>query len=337
MFLLKPFLWLVSLLYGGVIGLRNLLYDFKVLPSYKVSLPVICVGNAVAGGSGKTPLVINIANKLIANGKRIAILSRGYGGSIKGPYRLNSGELSSEVGDEPLLIKELYDIEVIIARDRLAGAQYIEKEGMADVIIMDDGYQHRRLKRDLNILCFNIATKQSVKSFLGGRLLPFGRLRESLSAALKRADILVFNRRQSVENFLDLPELKFFDKNSLPSHTTSLRLDRLLALDNRSCLCAPADVILVSGIANPEGFQKTLTLNEFKTVKTYFYPDHYQYTEEDLKEIRSTHPNLAIICTEKDAIKINRLDIDLSNIYSAQVSLQYQAESPDWVSLLSLS
>ena len=167
-------------------------------------------------------------------------------------------------------------------------------------------------------------------------MLPFGRLRESLRAALKRADLLVFNQRKSADGQLDLPKSTLFANSQLPKHTTSLRLDRLLALDNRSCLCAPADVVLVSGIANPEGFKKTLVANQLTLVETYFYADHYQFLAKDLKKIIADHPDLPIVCTEKDAIKINKLDIDLSNIYAAQVSLQYQADSsPDWVSLLS--
>jgi tetraacyldisaccharide 4'-kinase len=188
--LLSPF----SIVYGFIITLRNLLYDCKILPAYRIQgCPVICVGNITVGGTGKTPAVEYLADYLRRNDKKVAILSRGYGRKSAGTILVSDGEeirTTPEIsGDEPyLLATNLKEVIVVVESDRVAGAAYIKNNFHPDVIILDDGFQHRRLYRDADIVLYDCSTP------LGLPLtLPGGKLREPLWN-LNRADMIWLSR-----------------------------------------------------------------------------------------------------------------------------------------------
>lgn len=177
----------VSWVYGAVVGFRNKLYDWKIFKAHRVEIPVISVGNVAIGGTGKTPLTLYLAEEL-SKDRRVAIVSRGYRGEVereKRPSVISAGDgpLTSwkRSGDEPyLLAKKLPGVIVIAGRDRVAGARLAEEMG-AEVVILDDGMQHRRLARDVEI---------AVDDGEARRLFPRGRLRES-RGGLARADLVV--------------------------------------------------------------------------------------------------------------------------------------------------
>ncbi len=321
---------ILTILYSLIISSRNFLYNKKILASYKASIPIICVGNATVGGNGKSPIVIKIAQDLKAKGYQPVILSRGYGGKVAGPYILKNHDLPSSVGDEPVMLSRATGCPVVISRKRVAGAKLIESEVLGNIIIMDDGYQHRSLERNLNILCFDVSSEEAITLATNETLLPVGRLRERLSAAIQRCHLVILNSRKNEFSTLDQTKLcKLFAK--LPIYETRLVTQGLINLaSTEKQSISTGKVVLVSSIAKPEGFKETVLSNGFQVAKTFFYPDHYELTDREIKLVRQDFPDLPIICTSKDAVKIQGKSLD-ANIWELKTELQFKESSPDWI------
>lgn len=294
-------------LYGSVTAVRGVLYDTGVLRSYRARIPVISIGNVTAGGNGKTPLCLHIASELAARGMRPAILSRGYGGSERGPCRVKPTDSAARVGDEPLLMSRVGVAPVYIARARAVGARLIEREGSADVIILDDGFQHRALARDLDIVSVFAGTAQSIDDFLLGKLLPDGLFREQRDAALKRASMIVVSERRVAGDGDALPPLDERLLKVLPPGVPVYR----------SCFEAAAVTRLATGqavphgpvqalaaIANPETFFESLERLGFSVVARHAFPDHHPFSADEIGRILAQHPGVPVICTAKDAVKL---------------------------------
>src|SRR6187549_2178372 len=194
-------LWLapLSLLYGTLMGIRSLLYRLGLRHRVKVGVPVVVVGNLTVGGTGKTPLVAWLSNKLTAVGLRVAIVSRGYGGRARGVTRVTVHSRASEVGDEPLMLARRAQATVFVGRDRVAAAKQAVADG-ADIVLCDDGLQHLALMRDCEIVVID-----GQRGFGNGCLLPRGPLRE-LPRRLRRVNAVVINGAPSAPNF-QLPRL----------------------------------------------------------------------------------------------------------------------------------
>ena len=184
----KGSLWLApfSLLYGGLIGFRSLLYRMGLRHRVRMKVPVVVVGNLTVGGTGKTPLVAWLSMKLSAVGMRVAIVSRGYGGRARGVTRVTVHSRPSEVGDEPLLLARRAQATVFVGKDRVAAAKAAVAEG-ADIVLCDDGLQHLALMRDCEIVVID-----GQRGFGNGCLLPRGPLRE-LPRRLRRVNAVVVN------------------------------------------------------------------------------------------------------------------------------------------------
>ena len=172
-------------IYGAIVSVRGWLYDRGLLATYKSNLPVVSIGNVTAGGNGKTPLCLFVADALKAKGLRPAIVSRGYGGTVRGPHRVTDTDRPREVGDEPVLMAR-HGHPVYIARRRVGAVKLIEREASADVIVLDDGLQHRSLCRDVDIVSIFAGTNEAVENFIKGELLPLGLFRDNRSIALTR-------------------------------------------------------------------------------------------------------------------------------------------------------
>ena len=191
---------ILSLIYGSVIFIRNKLYDLNILKSKKAEgVEVICIGNIVAGGTGKTPAVQYFVKKYLNEGKKVGILSRGYKGKRKEDLLLvrNNKEIlatSAESGDEAYLHALNLKVPVAVSKDRYKGAVYLHDVCKVDIIIMDDGFQHRKLTKDKNIILID-----ATNPFGGNDYLPKGRLRESLES-LKRADELRITKSNYVNS-----------------------------------------------------------------------------------------------------------------------------------------
>jgi tetraacyldisaccharide 4'-kinase len=274
--------WTVPLatLYGGISGLRRALYRRAWLRTTRVPIPVIVVGNIVAGGAGKTPLVIALVEALRERGFKPGVVSRGYGGSATAPMSLDERPDPGLVGDEPALIRLRTGAPVAIGARRVEAAMLLLIDRGTDVIVADDGLQHYALARDLEICVVDGARR-----FGNGRLLPAGPLREPLSR-LHSIDFIVCNGGEP-------------QANEVPMH---LRMDhaRNLADGSARPLSAFAGrrVHAVAGIGNPRRFFDALRVAGIRMIEHPF-PDHHRYTLGEL----AFGDDLPILMTEKDAVK----------------------------------
>lgn len=306
-------LWPFSLFYGLVMELRSAAYKMGLFRSHKVSTPVISVGNIVAGGTGKTPMTIYIAQILMNKGLRVAVLSRGYKRKLKIKDQKSKSLivsdgflilcLSEEAGDEPFLMasrllgtKEEPGAMVIVGQDRVAGAEKAAELG-AQVIVLDDGLQHLRLKRDLDIVLLD-----SQRPFDNGWLLPAGMLREPKSA-LRRAAAVVLTRCNNLNSEFRIQntEAVMFEtrhKTGQPYRFADRSAPDVEKLKN-------AKILLFSGIARPESFEQNVRQAGLSCAENLTYPDHHCYTQQQLKQIaEKAHGCDYLLTTEKDAVKI---------------------------------
>ncbi|HVH33882.1 MAG TPA: tetraacyldisaccharide 4'-kinase [Tahibacter sp.] len=271
---------LLARVYAGVVALRRWLYARGWLRSYKLARPVVVVGNISVGGTGKTPLTIALARALAARGLRAGVVSRGYGGTARGPLRVTADASPAEVGDEPLLIHLCSGVPVVVGRDRVAAAELLLSDDGIDVILADDGLQHYRLRRDIEICVIDGARR-----FGNRRLLPAGPLREPLSR-LDRVDFRVCNGGLA---HADEVQLHLRDDGA-----TALLGGAHVALDS----FAHRRVHAVAGIGNPRRFFDSLRACRIELVEHPF-ADHHAFVAEDL----AFGDGLPVLMTEKDAIK----------------------------------
>jgi tetraacyldisaccharide 4'-kinase len=317
----------LSYIYCVLAWTKRSLYQYGLLKNYKLSCPVISLGNITLGGTGKTPTAKKLAFLIRDMGFRVAVLNRGYKASYKGEAALVSdGEKTYmdvyQAGDEAyLLAKSMPGVMVIIGANRgLAGQFAIEKHG-AQVIIIDDGYQHWRLKRDMDIVLID-----TLNPFGNRHPLPRGTLREPL-ACLERADVFLLTKAnqsaKTIQNAIK-EELEKHNKNALivtSSHSPEcfINIEEWLKQSNHTphstlhtSLKAPFDlkndkVIAFSALGNPTSFEQTLNSLEIKTVEFICYQDHHKYTIDEMLQMAQMAVDTdakALVTTEKDAVKI---------------------------------
>lgn len=300
---IKSVLFILSLVYGLAVRLMAFLYSARILKSYRPPCRVISVGNITLGGTGKTPLVLAIAEKLRDSGKNPVILSRGY----KGEKNLNS---SDEV---ELLRRRLPGVSVIVGKDRTKTARQAAELHKTDVILLDDGFQHWRLDRDIDIITVDVNNP-----FGNAMVIPRGILREPLSS-LKRADMFVITkvgpegdsiaRAQSLRNRIRAinANAQVFISSYVPSRLINIK-DPTLKLP--LSYLAEKNIALVCGIAEPISFEETAKSLGAKVAVNFFFIDHHAYTEQDIKKILETCSNKAIgtvLTTEKDLPRLEGL------------------------------
>ena len=272
---------LVSAIYGGVVGARNALYDRAVLPARRLEGAVISVGNLSAGGSGKTPFVILLGELLQARGIKFDVLSRGYGRKSHGVLLVDPGGLPDRYGDEPLLIARRLQVPVIVGEDRYKAGRFSESKFGAQMHLLDDGFQHRVLHRDFDIV---LITPQDA----GDRLLPAGRMREPLRS-LRRADVVVLTSGASAESFPLERKLVW-------------RVRRGIAPNN-----VPLRPVAFCGIARPQNFVLQLRAANIEPAAEAFYRDHHTYSEKDIRELLELKQKSdagGFVTTEKDAVNL---------------------------------
>jgi tetraacyldisaccharide 4'-kinase len=291
---LRVVMWLPSLVYGAVIRLRNICFDMGIIKVSRVSMPVICVGNITTGGTGKTPLVIWLAGVLRQKGLVCSILTRGY--------KTRKGRLS----DEPaILTKSCPEAKVVVNPDRVAGAQKAIEEQGAQVLVMDDGFQHRRLGRDLDIVAIDATCP-----FGGGMMLPAGLLREPASS-LRRAGAVVITRSD-----LAMPVQLHLIEERIRKANPAAVIARAVHAPVQAKMLKGKDVPVADlkglgvyafcGIGNPEGFFRTLEAIGVEVLGKRAYDDHWDYSVDDVKEIyrqaRAVDARM-ILTTQKDWVK----------------------------------
>ena len=296
---------IASLLYGVVTSIRGWMYDRRLLRSYGSSIPVISVGNVTAGGNGKTPLCMLLVEELRRRGYRPAVLSRGYGGKLRGPHRVVSSDSPEQVGDEPVLMASA-GIPVFVSRRRVRGIKMIEAQGEFNVVVLDDGFQHRALRRNVDIVSIFAGSERAIEEFVRGALLPAGLFRERRDSALKRASMVVVSFR-SVINTDELPavdpRLLRLLSASAPVFRSYLKNAGVKSLSDGSRV-EPQRVCALAAIANPEGFFQSLERQGFVLEAKFPFPDHHQFSEGEVLELLNQHPQTRFVCTAKDAVKL---------------------------------
>lgn len=288
-----------SALYGAVVGARNALYDAGILRAYCSSLPVLCVGNVTAGGSGKTPFAHFLCRGLLERGERPVILSRGHGGVEEGPKLVSGSDDARAVGDEAILHREsLPDCPIVIARRRADGARFIEREKLGTVIVLDDGFQHRALLRTGNILLLDCSSEDAIARWERGHLLPAGYLREPLRSALRRADVVVFASKGVGASAprISFPEERCFQFSLRP---VGLR-DAVTNVPQELSWLRGNELTAAAAIGDPEQFFRMLVELGAKLVRTKGFPDHHAYSSNDWASLGEG----PVICTAKDAVKL---------------------------------
>ena len=303
---LLPFSWL----YGLIVGIRNLMFDFGMLASKSFPLPVICVGNITVGGTGKTPHTEYLI-RLLSPRHQVAVLSRGYKRKSKGYHLATGASNMTEIGDEPYQMKQKFPhAHVAVDKNRCHGIEQLMKEEVqppTDVVILDDAYQHRYVQAGLNILLMDYH-----RLIYFDQLLPVGRLREH-KAGIRRADIVIVTKcprnitsmeRRGIERNLDLESWQkvFFTAYKYPETIGDIG-------DNP---------LLVTGIASPA--QMVYDLQKFiPQFEVMSFPDHHHFTEKDLADIRNRANGRTILTTEKDATRLH----DVENLHVLPIEVEF--------------
>ena len=281
---------------------------------------VVSIGNLTTGGTGKTPLVIMLAGRLVESGFRACVLTRGYKGALAGPARITPGMSASEAGDEPLLLAgKLPGVPVIKGKDRYEAGLYAHRslDPKPDVFILDDGFQHWGLKRDLDILILDAG-------FYLNRLLPAGSLREPLPG-IGRADIIVAARTRKVPPDFEREVRKYNPGAPIfPAwHETRCVTDCGSGKSYPPDRLRGKEVFAFAGIGRPESFRQSL-LEAGAIVKGFRgFRDHHVFTGPEMDGIRKAARGLWIITTEKD---IMRLEGDRSGLYALSVEMRAEGE-----------
>lgn len=303
------FLDFASIFYGMASGLKNLLYDKNIIKPKKVDAYVISVGNITTGGVGKTPVVSEIAKHFIELGEKVAIVSRGYGGKLsnKNINLISDGENifynARLAGDEPFwLAQNTKGAIVVTSKNRYAAAKYaIEKFGVTK-IILDDGFQHRKLHRDLDIVLMD-----SEKGFGNEKLLPAGPLREG-QEAFNRVDKLVIVSKNTDHTRAQKLAKIMGKKLKIQTSVCKTEPDIIYNIKSGELLSKGTEIIAFCAIGQPQQFYQFL--NNYKIKQTVDFDDHHIYKEEEI-------PDGIVVTTEKDAVKIK--DFSRSDIYALKL------------------
>jgi len=331
--ILGALLFFISLLYGMAIRLRVRTYSWGLLKTRGLPIPVISIGNITLGGTGKTPAAVNVLGILLKHGRKPVLLSRGYGRSDRSAVLVVSDGISKVLdpvsgGDEPVLIAGRHPrVPVVVGADRYRSGTVAIERFHPDIAILDDGFQHIRLKRDLNIVLID-----AVDPFGSGRLFPAGILREPLTA-LRRADIVLITRADRTENIVQLKETigrytdaRIFTARYSPRDLMDVATGETKPID----FLAGKPVFAFAGIARPDSFLSLLRTLGAVVTGTAVYRDHYSYTRSDLAGLvrQAGERNAALLATtEKDGVKLNNMAPE--GIWAVRIDLEV-VESSAW-------
>jgi len=308
----------LSLAFGCGVTLRNLGFRIGVLRAHEPPLPVISVGNLAVGGTGKTPFTLWLSQALQARGLRVAILLRGYGGRRSGVTVISRGsgaEVGAEdAGDEAVMLARRFSGVVITSPRRVEGARAAADMG-CDVAVLDDGFQHRAIKRSMDLVLLDERR---------GSLLPAGPLRERLRA-LRRADAVVLVDRRTSGFMPGLPRA-LSGKPSYGMRFESTTLSETLSgkwQERPAGNLAGARAVAVCGIAQPEGFYRLLEQWDVSIQEVFEYPDHYRYTTADWQKIsRWSQRTDFVVTTEKDLVKLEAFPFATGKLVALRIDVQ---------------
>lgn len=311
------------MIYGAIVNFRNTLYEKEIFKSVSLGVPTISVGNITVGGTGKTPLVALIAEMLLEKGERVGILTRGYGReNPKNRVLVADGERvladAKQAGDEPFELARKLDGKAVIVADAnraSAGIWARERFGITS-FVLDDAFQHRKVKRDTDIVLID-----ATNPFGNGKTLPFGILREPLGN-LKRAGLIVINRANLAKNIENLKsEIRKYNPDC-PIFTAQNRISNLTEINNFHSAQKTKNkgqrtkdkVFAFCALGNPNNFYEQLRQENFNLIAVETFPDHHFYNDKDIAKIiekaRETGAEI-LITTAKDAVKLKNLDVEM--------------------------
>lgn len=315
----------ISWVYGSITWLRNKLYDKNVLSSYEIPVNSICVGNLSMGGTGKTPHVAFFTEYLFNDFSNIAILSRGYGRKTKGLLEVQEDDDASNVGDEPLFYKNKFGcrVKVVVCEDRKNGVEFIlDQHPKTDLIILDDAFQHRKVKARTNVLLTDFSHLYS-----SDFVVPAGNLREFRSGR-KRADMVIVTKCpencSEQEQYKIIRKLKVDKENVLFSR---IAYGEIRGFENQE-LPKATNALVVTGIAKPKPLIEHLS-NDYK-MEHMRYNDHYAYTPKDIEDISRKFNTFAqqdkiVISTEKDFMRFKKMNIDgIENWFYQSITIEFE-------------
>jgi len=322
--LLLAFLTALSFFYALIMRLRSAIYASGIFPVRRLARPVISVGNIAVGGTGKTPTVAALARYFMARGKRVVVLSRGYGGTLAGKICIVSDgkkllATAAEAGDEPyLLAASIPGLMVMVGADRYRAGSVAQERLNPDIFILDDGFQHLRLHRDLNVLLLDCK-----KPFSNGRTFPAGMLREP-EAAVKRADLVIFTRctdgnQQQVAQAIHKPFCRAVHALSGIVPLPDGPVQPFTGLAGMS-------VMAFAGIADPAAFFDALEGEGVQLVTTLAFADHIHYGEEEIAalcRLKDASRSACMITTGKDAVKLAPYLDRLGPVYAAVLEVRF--------------
>lgn len=317
---------ILSYIYLLITTFRNFLYDKKILKIKRINdVEIFCIGNITVGGTGKTPAVHFFTKKLISMGRKVAIVSRGYKGKRKRePLLVSDGMVifatSRESGDEPYIHALNLKVPVIVGANRYKACSFAKKHYDIDTIILDDGFQHRKLYRD-----YDIVLVDSTNPFGGGALLPFGLLREDFKKAAKRAKEFIITKadlvnEREVNRIKNYLKKKFVKEVSVAKHGVSKLCDMkgnmkpLFWIKNKR-------ILIFSGLANPLNFEKTMISLEPSYIERLDFKDHHNFKTKDIALIKKKAEKMEadyIVTTEKDLVKLP-FNINIPNLFVLKI------------------
>lgn len=323
--LLLPF----SILYGLGVWIRNRLYDKQLLSSTAFNLPVICVGNLSVGGTGKSPM-IEYLTRMLQHQYRLAILSRGYKRKTRGYVRAMKGTTALEIGDEPMqFFRKFPEVEVAVGEERVEAIPMLMQDApQTELILLDDGFQHRAIRPGLSILLTD-----SSNLFTRDFFLPTGDLRDERSS-MRRADLIVVTKcdpdLSAQQRQLIIDEIAPSEKQEI--YFSTIRYGTAYHLFDSSkitSLDSSNDVLLVTAIANVKPLKKFLH-DHVNTYDMLSYNDHHIFTADDLNEIQTRYQKLPvnkslILTTEKDAVRLLKYksELEFLPVYVLPVTHQF--------------
>ncbi len=292
-------LWPLSLLYGWLVTARRTLHRLGWLRSERLPVPIIVVGNVVAGGAGKTPVVMALVAHLQARGIDVGVISRGYGRSSTGCQEVTPERAAAEVGDEPALIQRRTQVPVFVAEQRVDAARaLLAKYPHTQLIISDDGLQHLRLQRDLEIGVFDD------RGVGNGFLLPAGPLREPWPRPL---DLLLHTgQKPAFDGFWAPRTLAGYARSKDGSQISLAELAESSAPTRTLTTSQGKPLLALAAIAQPDNFFSMLRAQGLTLAHTLALPDHYEFNSW----LRNEYKGYTLICTEKDAVKLWPLEPD---------------------------
>jgi tetraacyldisaccharide 4'-kinase len=298
----------LSAIFGAGVALRNALYDRRIFEVKKLARPVVSIGNISVGGSGKTPFVIALGQLLAKRNIAFDVLSRGYGRSSTETAVVDPNGSPAQFGDEPLLIAQKLQVPVIVGADRYRAGLLAEQKFSSKLHLLDDGFQHRRLHRDFDIVLLPAGDEE-------GSLLPTGRLREPITA-LNRADAVVL----------------FDSQEHLPGAKSIWRARRVIEL-----LVAGGKTIAFSGIARPHQFVEGLKSSKLEIAGTLAFRDHHRYQQGDIDRLLHLKKQTSadsFITTEKDLVNLGTLASRLSPLLAAKILIELESPIQVLIELL---